>query len=67
MWEYDTRFKLVAGDKFVHYNLEEPEQYPDELRGTVDIAIADPPFLNEVRFTRLFFFPDCFRGPDHCP
>lgn len=49
LWEYDTRFKLVAGDKFVHYNLEEPEQYPEELRGTVDIAIADPPFLNEVR------------------
>ncbi|GAA5970107.1 hypothetical protein JCM8115_001242 [Rhodotorula mucilaginosa] len=48
LWEYDTRFKLVAGDKFVHYNLEEPEQYPEELRGTVDIAIADPPFLNEV-------------------
>ncbi|GAA5887199.1 hypothetical protein JCM3774_000621 [Rhodotorula dairenensis] len=48
LWEYDTRFKLVAGDKFVHYNLEEPELYPDDLRGTVDIAIADPPFLNEV-------------------
>ncbi|GAA6025822.1 hypothetical protein JCM8202_006254 [Rhodotorula sphaerocarpa] len=48
LWEYDTRFKLVAGEKFVHYNLEEPEQYPEELRGTVDIAIADPPFLNEV-------------------
>lgn len=59
LWEYDTRFKLVAGDKFVHYNLEEPEQYPEELRGTVDIAIADPPFLNEVRFTRLYL-PDCF-------
>ncbi|GAA5984363.1 hypothetical protein JCM10908_003315 [Rhodotorula pacifica] len=48
LWEYDTRFKLVAGDKFVHYNLEESEVYPEELRGTVDIAIADPPFLNEV-------------------
>ncbi|KAJ8292091.1 Protein-lysine N-methyltransferase EFM5 [Rhodotorula toruloides] len=48
LWEYDTRFKLVAGDKFVHYDLEEPERYPQELRGTVDIAIADPPFLNEV-------------------
>lgn len=54
LWEYDTRFKLVAGDKFVHYNLEEPEQYPEELRGTVDIAIADPPFLNEVSPGSLF-------------
>lgn len=33
----------------MHYDLEEPERYPEELRGTVDIAIADPPFLNEVR------------------
>ncbi|GAA6009775.1 hypothetical protein JCM10207_004190 [Rhodosporidiobolus poonsookiae] len=48
LFEYDSRFRLFAGDKFVHYDLEEPEKYPDELRGTVDIAIADPPFLNEV-------------------
>lgn len=51
MWlfEYDKRFELFAADKFVHYDLEEPLKFPEELRGTVDIAIADPPFLNEVR------------------
>ncbi|GAA5866073.1 hypothetical protein JCM8547_000586 [Rhodosporidiobolus lusitaniae] len=48
LFEYDSRFRLFAGDKFVHYDLEEPERFPEELRGTVDIAIADPPFLNEV-------------------
>ncbi|GAA5973056.1 hypothetical protein JCM11641_000390 [Rhodosporidiobolus odoratus] len=46
LFEYDTRFRLFAHDKFVHYDLEEPEKFPQELRGTVDIAIADPPFLN---------------------
>ncbi|GAA5826705.1 hypothetical protein JCM11251_002862 [Rhodosporidiobolus azoricus] len=48
LFEYDARFRLFAADKFVHYDLEEPEKFPEELRGTVDIAIADPPFLNEV-------------------
>ncbi|GAA6063515.1 hypothetical protein JCM10212_004728 [Sporobolomyces blumeae] len=45
--EYDGRFGLL-GDKFVHYDLEEPEKIPKNLWGTVDIAIADPPFLNEI-------------------
>jgi hypothetical protein len=33
----------------VPYDIDEPENIPEELKGTVDIAIADPPFLNEVR------------------
>lgn len=48
LFEYDARFGLVAGDKFVKYDLEDPLKFPEELRGKVDIAIADPPFLNEV-------------------
>jgi hypothetical protein len=61
LFEYDKRFELFAADKFVHYDLEEPLKFPEELRGTVDIAIADPPFLNEVRCTSpishsLFYF-----------
>ncbi|GAA5953445.1 hypothetical protein JCM21900_005666 [Sporobolomyces salmonicolor] len=46
--EYDGRFGLVGQEKFVHYDLEEPDKIPQSLRGTVDIAIADPPFLNEI-------------------
>ncbi|GAA6009170.1 hypothetical protein JCM11491_005779 [Sporobolomyces phaffii] len=45
--EYDGRFGLL-GDKFVHYDLEEPDKIPEALWGSVDIAIADPPFLNEI-------------------
>ncbi|GAA5933445.1 hypothetical protein JCM3775_000696 [Rhodotorula graminis] len=48
LFEYDARFGLVAGDKFVKYDLEEPDVFPQELRGKIDIAIADPPFLNET-------------------
>ncbi|GAA5849669.1 hypothetical protein JCM5353_001662, partial [Sporobolomyces roseus] len=45
--EYDGRFGLL-GDNFVHYDLEEPDKIPKNLWETVDIAIADPPFLNEI-------------------
>ncbi|TNY17312.1 putative N6-adenine methyltransferase-domain-containing protein [Rhodotorula diobovata] len=48
LFEYDARFGLVAGDKFVKYDLEEPLEFPEALKGKVDIAIADPPFLNET-------------------
>ncbi|GAA5825704.1 hypothetical protein JCM3770_004453 [Rhodotorula araucariae] len=48
LFEYDARFGLVAGDRFVKYDLEEPDAFPEALRGKVDIAIADPPFLNET-------------------
>ncbi|GAA5942634.1 protein-lysine N-methyltransferase [Sporobolomyces koalae] len=45
--EYDGRFGLL-GSKFVHYDLEEPDKIPATLFNSVDIAIADPPFLNEI-------------------
>jgi hypothetical protein len=51
--EYDGRFGLL-GNKFVHYDLEEPDKIPKHLWNTVDIAIADPPFLNEVRMKKSF-------------
>ncbi|GAA5954142.1 hypothetical protein JCM3765_005302 [Sporobolomyces pararoseus] len=46
--EYDQRFELLDSQKFVHYDLEQPERIPKHLWGTIDIAIADPPFLNKV-------------------
>lgn len=47
--EFDRRFGLFAGKHYVPYDIDEPEDVPEELRGTIDIAVADPPFLNEVR------------------
>jgi len=47
--EYDQRFAVLAPKQFVPYDLDEPNKFPEDLRGTVDIAIVDPPFLNEVR------------------
>ncbi|KZP17500.1 hypothetical protein FIBSPDRAFT_920660 [Athelia psychrophila] len=49
--EYDQRFAIAAassgGGHFVHYNLEE-DNIPKTIKGTVELAIIDPPFLNEL-------------------
>lgn len=34
---------------FQKYDLYDPENFDERLRGTVDIAVIDPPYLNEVR------------------
>lgn len=45
--EYDHRFESFAGSAYTHYNLYEPEaNLPEELIGSVDVAVCDPPFLN---------------------
>jgi hypothetical protein len=47
LFEYDTRFKLLAHDKFVKYDYNQPFQLPQELKGTFDGLIIDPPFLQD--------------------
>lgn len=48
--EYDTRFAVLAAKHYVHYDLDEPDDFPTSLQGAIDIAVVDPPFLNEVTF-----------------
>lgn len=54
--EYDQRFAVAAassgGGHFVHYDLEE-DNIPDTIKETVELAIVDPPFLNEVSLAWL--------------
>lgn len=49
--EYDQRFAIAAassgGGHFVHYDVFS-DHIPDSLKGTVELAVLDPPFLNEV-------------------
>jgi hypothetical protein len=49
--EYDRRFAVASassgGGHFIHYDLEQ-DNIPDTIKGTVELAIVDPPFLNEV-------------------
>lgn len=33
---------------FVKYDLHDPMRFPKELEGTVDVAVVDVPYLNEV-------------------
>lgn len=46
--EFDRRFSILAGRSFVPYDIDEPENVPETLIGKVDLAVVDPPFLNEV-------------------
>ena len=49
--EFDPRFELLGREQYVRYDLNEPEKLPSSIRGKVDAAVVDPPFLNEVRIT----------------
>ncbi|KAK4057472.1 Protein-lysine N-methyltransferase efm5 [Microbotryomycetes sp. JL221] len=51
--EYDRRFGLFGGKDYVPYDIDEPENIPDDLKGAIDIAVADPPYLNEVTNQKL--------------
>ncbi|KAF9466958.1 putative N6-adenine methyltransferase-domain-containing protein [Collybia nuda] len=46
--EYDQRFAVLAPKKFIPYDLDEPDDFPEVLRGSVDVVVVDPPFLNET-------------------
>ncbi|KAG6809063.1 hypothetical protein H0H93_016147, partial [Arthromyces matolae] len=48
LFEYDKRFAVLAPKKFVYYDLDEPDIFPEDLKGNVDVVLVDPPFLNEV-------------------
>ncbi|EGV62710.1 Protein-lysine N-methyltransferase efm5 [Yamadazyma tenuis] len=45
--EYDTRFKLLAGDKFYQYDYNTPNAIPEILRHKCHRLLIDPPFLEE--------------------
>ncbi|CAN6638058.1 protein-lysine N-methyltransferase Efm5p [Trichomonascus vanleenenianus] len=47
--EFDDRFRVIGGDKFIRYDYNQPLDVPTELKNKVDRVLVDPPFLN----------PDC--------
>ncbi|PRP74040.1 hypothetical protein PROFUN_11913, partial [Planoprotostelium fungivorum] len=46
LFEYDKRFSFYK-EKFVFYDYIEPTNLPQELKGSFDFIIVDPPFLSE--------------------
>lgn len=64
VFEVDKRFHALSKTSFVYYNLHEPETVPQEMLGTFDVLVADPPFLNAdtqgkvARTARLLAKPD---------
>ncbi|KAG6844591.1 hypothetical protein H0H87_005607 [Tephrocybe sp. NHM501043] len=51
--EFDKRFNVLAPNKVIFYDLDEPDVFPEDLRGTVDVAVVDPPFLKEGTNVKL--------------
>ncbi|KAJ7649537.1 putative N6-adenine methyltransferase-domain-containing protein [Mycena polygramma] len=45
--EVDGRFAVLTPRHYVPYDMEEPTTLPAYLTDSVDIAVLDPPFLNE--------------------
>ncbi|KAF8140766.1 putative N6-adenine methyltransferase-domain-containing protein [Mycena galopus ATCC 62051] len=45
--EVDGRFSVLAPRHYIPYDMEEPTTLPAHLTEAVDIAVVDPPFLNE--------------------
>ncbi|KAF5338225.1 hypothetical protein D9758_012860 [Tetrapyrgos nigripes] len=51
--EFDQRFSVLAPKLFIPYDLDEPDDFPNTLREKVDLAVVDPPFLNEITNQKL--------------
>ncbi|KAA6363647.1 MAG: putative Lysine N-methyltransferase N6AMT2 [Streblomastix strix] len=47
LFEYDQRFKTEYGDNFCFYDCADPEQIPNQYKGSFDFVIGDPPRLNQ--------------------
>ncbi|KFG82414.1 N-6 adenine-specific DNA methyltransferase 2 [Metarhizium anisopliae] len=43
--EHDPRFGVFS--EFVYYDFQQPLKLPNELKGSLDCIICDPPFLSE--------------------
>lgn len=49
LFEYDTRFELLAGkEHFIFYDFKNPTEFNPIIKGKVDRLLIDPPFLNET-------------------
>ncbi|KAG0368499.1 putative N6-adenine methyltransferase-domain-containing protein [Gamsiella multidivaricata] len=53
LFEYDTRFD-VYGRQFIHYDYSKPLEFrlSEELKGSIDMIVVDPPFLSEECLTK---------------
>lgn len=53
LFEFDTRFNVYKR-QFIHYDYNNPLGFPriDELQGSMDFIIVDPPFLSEECATK---------------
>jgi EEF1A lysine methyltransferase 1 len=53
LFEYDDRFAIKYGDRFVHYDYNSPLTVPVEMCHAFDLVVSDPPFLSEECFVKV--------------
>ena len=58
--EFDKRF-AAYGDNFNFWDFNDPLALPEGLKGTFDLVLMDPPFLNEDTFEKTFKAVDWLR------
>jgi EEF1A lysine methyltransferase 1 len=51
LFEFDERFAAYGGD-FCFYDYKNPLKVPQEMAGSFDVVVADPPFLSEECLTK---------------
>jgi len=51
LFEFDERFAAYGSD-FCFYDYKNPLKLPQEMAGSFDIVVADPPFLSEECLTK---------------
>ncbi len=54
VFEYDRRFGKIYGDKFCYFDFNYPENLPEEMFGTFDYLMADPPYLDEFTMMQTY-------------
>jgi hypothetical protein len=61
LFEYDTRFRIGAGEEFVHFDYNEPGAIPPRLEQAFDLLVgvlSGPGFLG-VSFRSIGWELDC--------
>ncbi|KAG5932290.1 hypothetical protein E4U59_007593 [Claviceps monticola] len=63
--EHDDRFAVFP--EFVYYDYQQPLKLPENMKGSLDSVICDPPFLNEDCQTKAALTVRWLLKSDPCP
>ena len=62
MFDIDDKWQKDPG--FVYYDFNKPEDLPEEVRGTFEYFVIDPPFITEEVWQKYTDAVELLRTPD---